>query len=75
MMIVHFTGEDTEAEILRSLGNRKYEIRQKSVRKGRTEMTLQLAARQDNSAFVSRIDALEGVEDVNLIQYNGDYNG
>ena len=75
MMIVHFTGEDTEAEILRSLGNRKYEIRQKSLRKGRTEMTLQLAARQDNSAFVSRIDALEGVEDVNLIQYNGDYNG
>lgn len=75
MMVVHFHGDDTEAQILRSLGNRKYEIRQKTVRKGLVEMTMQLALRQDNTTFIDRIDELEGVTDVSLIQYNGEYNG
>lgn len=68
MMVVHFHGDDTEAQILRSLGNRKYEIRQKTVRKGLVEMTMQLALRQDNTTFIDRIDELEGVTDVSLIQ-------
>ncbi len=75
ILVVHYEGEETGAEILRLFGRQRYQIRSKTLRKGQVELTVELASRHDNLAFVEKIDALAGVQDVNLIQYNGEYNG
>ena len=75
ILLVHYEGEKLEGEIIRNLGNQRYQVKSKTVRKGLVELTVELFSRQNNLAFVERIDALDGVKDVSLIQYNGEYNG
>ena len=75
IMVVHYDGEDTEGEIIKLIGNNRYQLRSKTIRKGTAELTIELMSKQDSPAFVEKIDALEGVKDVSLIQYNGEYNG
>ena len=75
IMVVHYDGEDTEGEIIKLIGNNRYQLRSKTIRKGTAELTIELMSKQGSPAFVEKIDALEGVKDVSLIQYNGEYNG
>ncbi len=75
VLIAHYSGADTGAEIIRLLGKVKYQIKSQTMRKGQTELTIQLLSKQGNISFVEKIDELEGVSDVSLIQYNGEYNG
>ncbi|MCR5419403.1 MAG: DUF4956 domain-containing protein [Lachnospiraceae bacterium] len=75
ILVVHYEGDDTGAEIIKLFGNQRYQIRSKTLRKGVVELTVELISRQGNIAFVDKIDALDGVKDVSLIQYNGEYNG
>ena len=75
ILIVHYNGEGTEGEIIKLFGKNKYQLRSKTMRKGDAEMTLELVSKQGVPAFVEKIDALEGVKDVSLVQYNGEYNG
>ncbi|MFC5469429.1 DUF4956 domain-containing protein [Cohnella suwonensis] len=65
---------DTAADELRSkLVRMSYQLKSKTVRKDFTELTLELRLRDDNTAFVNEISAIEGVSDVSLINYRGDY--
>lgn len=75
ILVAHYDNDSTEAEIIKCLGKSRYQIKSKSMRKGQAEITIELWNRQSNTAFVDRINDLEGVKDVNLIQYNGEYNG
>lgn len=75
ILVVHYDGEDTGDEIIRLFGNQKYQIKSKTLRKGQVEMTVEFVSRQGNFNFVEKIDALDRVRDVSLIQYNGEYNG
>ncbi len=75
IIVIHYEGEDTGDEIVKQFGNQKYQLKSKTMRKGQVEMTVELMSKQGNFAFVDRIDALDGVKDVSLIQYNGEYNG
>ena len=75
ILVVHYEGDDTGAEVIRQFGSLRYQIRSKTLRKGQAELTVELLSRKDNLAFVDKINALPGVKDVNLIQYNGEYNG
>ena len=36
---------------------------------------MELECRTDNTVFLEHIQALEGVQDATLIQYNGEYHG
>ncbi len=51
----------------------EYQLKSKTVRKGYTELTVEMRLRDDNTAFVTEISAIDGVEDVSLINYSGDY--
>lgn len=73
--VIHYAGEETDSEIMRLLSGIKYQIKSKTLRKGQTELTIQLMSKQNSPVFVDKIDALEGVNDISLIQYNGEYNG
>ena len=75
ILVVHYEGDETGAEIIRLIGNQKYQIKSKTMRKGQVELTVELLSRQGNLSFAEKIDELSGVKDVNLIQYNGEYNG
>ena len=75
VMIVHYTGDDIGDQIRRIMQNVKYEVKSKTMRKETTEMTVEVYAKKDNLTFAERIRELENVDDVTLVQYNGEYHG
>ena len=75
ILVVHYEGEDTGAQILQQIGKQTYQIKSKTYRKNDVELTVELQSRHGNTVFSDRINALPGVKDVSLIQYNGEYNG
>lgn len=65
---------DSAADELRKhLVRMTYTLKSKTVRKDFTELTLELRLRDDNTAFVNEISGIEGVVDVSLVNYRGDY--
>ncbi len=75
ILVVHYAGEDTGDRIIQQFGRIRYQIKSKTYRKDDVEMTVELTTRQANLTFADRIRELEGVRDLSLIQYNGEYNG
>lgn len=65
--------EKASDDIKVRLRRMKYVLKSKTVRKDMTEMTVELRLKDDNTAFVSELSSLDGVKDVALISYNGDY--
>ena len=62
-------------EVIRCFGKRKYFVKSKTMRKEKTEMAVELYCRQNDMDFMEKIRSIEEVEDVTLIQYNGEYHG
>ena len=75
ILVTHYEGEEAGDGLLKALGDRKYQIKSKTMRAGQTEMTIELIPGQEGTSFVDEISKIKGVHDVNLIQYNGEYNG
>lgn len=63
LMVAHYEGQRAGDEILRRMGGTKFQLKSTTLRKGVTEM------------IVEKIEAIEGVNDVTLVQYNGEYHG
>lgn len=53
----------------------KHQLKSKTIRGEVTELTMELVCRTDNTVFLEQIQAVEGVQDATLIQYNGEYHG
>lgn len=75
IMIIHYTGDDIGDEIRRIMRNIKYKIKSKTMRKETTEIAIEVYAKRDNVAFAEQIRGLRNVQDVTLVQYNGEYHG
>lgn len=75
IMVVHYEGELTGDEVLRSMKKMKYQMKSKTLRGDLTEMILEVYCRTDSTVFLENIKAIEQVKDVTLIQYNGEYHG
>ena len=45
------------------------------MRNEKTEMAVEIYCRQNDMEFMEKIRDIVGVEDVTLIQYNGEYHG
>ena len=73
--VIHYTGDQAGDEVIRCFGKRKYFIKSKTMRKEKTEMAVELYCRQNDMDFMEKIRSIENVEDVTLIQYNGEYHG
>ena len=66
--VLHYQGEKPGDEIVRALGRNKFAVKSKTLRAEGTEL--------DNASEVTdRLRSIEGVEDVTMIQYNGEYHG
>ncbi|MNQ86701.1 hypothetical protein D3C85_1019010 [compost metagenome] len=72
LLIIRHTDESI-GELRIKLRQMNYQVKSKTVRKNFTELTLELRLRDDNTAFVNDLSQIEGVQDVSLINYTGDY--
>ena len=61
--------------IVRALGRIKFVVKSKTMRGENTEMAVEVFCNDPNVEFADRVRAVEGVQDVTLIQYNGEYHG
>ena len=54
---------------------RRMNLKSKSVERGVVELNYEVRLREDSSAFVNELEAMDGVSRVVLVSYNGDYMG
>jgi uncharacterized membrane protein YhiD involved in acid resistance len=72
LLIIRHSAEAT-VQLRAILRKTPYSLKSKSIRKSFVEQTVEIRLRDDNTAFVNEISAIDGVEDVTLINYTGDY--
>lgn len=75
ILVVHYTGDEAGDNIIRSFGKIKYFIKSKTLRKEKIEMAIEVFCKNNDTFFMEKIRAIDGVEDATLIQYNGEYHG
>ena len=73
--VIHYVGDMVGDEITRAFGRTKFFVKSKTMRSERTEMAVEVFCNDKDMTFAERIRAIDGVEDVTLIQYNGEYHG
>ena len=73
--VVHYAGDSAGDDIVRALGRNKFTVKSKTMHKDNTEMAIEVFSDDAQLSFAERIRAIEGVLDVTLIQYNGEYHG
>ena len=73
--VIHYTGDEAGDNVIRAFGKKKYFVKSKTVRKGKTEMAVEIYCKDNDLFFLDKIRDIEGVEDATLIQYNGEYHG
>ncbi|WP_226670511.1 DUF4956 domain-containing protein [Metabacillus litoralis] len=72
LLVIHYT-EEANDEVKRELQKLDYTLKSKVVRKNMMEITAEIRLKIDNTSFMNKLGDLEGVQDVSLVQYNGDY--
>ena len=73
--VIHYIGDEVGDNVIRTFGKMKYFVKSKTVRKGNTEMAVEVYCKDNDMFFLDKIRDLDGVEDATLIQYNGEYHG
>lgn len=73
--IIHYLTDEAGDDVIRAFGKMKYFVKSKTVRKGKTEMAVEVYCKKNDMHFLDVIRDVEGVEDATLIQYNGEYHG
>lgn len=74
VMIVHFGGGSVKESILDKLSPYVHTVKSCIIKDDNTEMTVQIDMKKDDG-IAEDIRAIEGVNDVAVIRYNGDYHG
>ena len=73
ILLVHYTSEGIEETVRRAIGTNPYKIKSKTMRKTDTEMAVEIRMKTNNMQFVDDLREVEGITDVTLVQYSGDY--
>ena len=73
--VIHYEGDRAGDDIIRCFGKRKYFIKSRTMRSEKTEMAVEIYCRQNEMDFMEKIRSIDGVHDIILIQYNGEYHG
>ena len=72
--IVHFSGDNAKESVLGELKSYVHSVKSVIDKDDSTEMTIQIDMIKDDD-ISAKIKAIPGVNDVTVIQYNGDYHG
>lgn len=73
--VIHYASDAVGDDITRAFGRTKFFVKSKTMRGDHVEMAVEVFCDDKDMTFAERIRAIEGVEDVTLIQYNGEYHG
>lgn len=74
IIVVNYTGDETDDEIRRILRDRRYQIKSKTIRQDETELAAEIRVNRENFSFLQNIRDLPKVNNVTLVQYNGEYS-
>ena len=73
--IATYKGEAAGDAIRVAMARSNYRIKSKTSRGDTFELAMEVYIKGDNLAFADKLRAIEGVENVTLIQYDGEYHG
>jgi len=74
ILIVNYASDEVDDELRRILRDRRYQIKSKTIRQNEMELAAEVRVQRDNFAFMQQIRDLAMVNNVTLVQYNGEYN-
>ena len=74
IVVLHYTGDLVGDNIVRAMGNTRFRVKSKTLRGESAEMAIEVFCKTQSMVFLEKLRAVEGVEDVTLIQYDGEYH-
>ena len=74
IVVLHYTGDLVGDNIVRAMGNTRFRVKSKTLRGESAEMAMEVFCKTQSLVFLEKLRAVEGVEDVTLIQYDGEYH-
>lgn len=74
IVLLHYTGDLVGDNIVRAMGNTRFRVKSKTLRGENAEMAMEVFCKTRNMVFLEKLRAVEGVDDVTLIQYDGEYH-
>jgi uncharacterized membrane protein YhiD involved in acid resistance len=72
LLVVRYQNKANE-EVMRILSAMKTVLKNKTGINDTTEMTLEIKLKNNNTLFVTKLSAIDGVESCILVEYSGDY--
>lgn len=69
---MRYTAE-TEVNVNGILGAIKYKLKNKTQTGNSIELTVEVKIKNNDTSYISRFNAVEGVESVTLLEYSGEY--
>lgn len=72
LLIIHFT-EEADYAVNYHVTRLKHQLKSKTVRKEHTELVVEMKISDDNTEFLKEMSSIQGVLDVSLVSYTGDY--
>lgn len=72
LFIIKYDNEANE-DVQRVLSKLKYVLKNKTVVSGKTELTLEIKSKIDNTSFVTILSETKGVYSSTLVEYTGDF--
>lgn len=73
--VIHYEAPAREEDVVRAFQGQKFRLKSQTMRKDQTELAAEVFVRNGDTSFAERMRDLDGVRDVPLIQYNGEYHG
>jgi len=75
IVVVHYQGDATGDAVIKTLHKIKYSVRSKVLRGEDIELTLHVNCKNDNLVFAEKMRSVPKVNDVTVLEYNGEYHG
>lgn len=72
LLVINYNDEVT-GDVRAIINKLNYVLRTKTAQKGKTELTIELKVKNDNTSFVNALSDIEGVQNVVLVSYSGDF--
>lgn len=72
LLIVRYDAA-SEMNVMGVLNGVKYRLKNKTQTGSRVELTAEVKVRKNDTAYLSRFNAVDGVESVTLLEYSGEY--
>lgn len=75
ILVAHYDKDVAGDQIIRSLNRVKFNVRSKILRGEQTELTLQLSCKNMNNVMIEKMRKIDGVKDIALLSFDGEYHG